>query len=529
MTDKKKYHNILVPLKDTIESAGPEILKNFEAKSKDSDLKNLMVLPPEMISELGLLQKRGSFGAEDFLKALDDNKINFDASTKDYVVYNLLDRLDVAVLKGESVNKNYKSFEDRINSFWSSTDDSDPLGTTPKFITNIVSERVNIKTEGLVADRPNFLLEDADIVKKGILIASNKFSEKIFSNGTGEMSVEEAIDLLNPEDEILYPNQFIKIRGEQDKYARVFGDLKRSASGKIVGYDNIKVKLLDESEYNRKIKIGGVYKQNIWGISPWDMEQYLAFQYGLFNDDVETFFLTGSQGSGKTLFSYVAAVDQILWYDSGIAKTRGYGLNSKGDQKRSKFRNIVLLKPNNVIGDREIGFLPGNMFEKLKPHLEPYIDAHKESELYQMFRFEELLTHPKWDTQYFKQRSEQVKKLKLGGEAYLPGDSEAFEMTYSGFMRGRSLKDTLIIVDEGSNYTPYEMKTICERVGPGSKMIVMGDPYQIDNKNCTRDNNGLVHAIKHYLPMPYSALIHLPKNYRSQMSEDSLTWKVYNQ
>jgi predicted ribonuclease YlaK len=55
----------------------------------------------------------------------------------------------------------------------------------------------------------------------------------------------------------------------------------------------------------------------------------------------------------------------------------------------------------------------------------------------------------------------------------------------------------------------------------GSKLLVLGDPAQIDNPLCTRDVNGLTHAIKHYLPMPYSALIHLPKNYRSQLSEDS--------
>jgi hypothetical protein len=100
-----------------------------------------------------------------------------------------------------------------------------------------------------------------------------------------------------------------------------------------------------------------------------------------------------------------------------IAKKRGYGLDSKGKQIRYKFKQIVLLKPNNLIGkDRDIGFLPGSMYDKLEPHLMPFIDAHEECDLDEFFGFEDLLAHPKRDTNHFKKRPE-IKKIN--DEAYL--------------------------------------------------------------------------------------------------------------
>jgi len=522
---KKKYHNIYSPLIDTIELAGPDILKEFEAKSKDDNNKNLLVLPREMIGVLGRSKKQGSFGAEDFLRALDEVRINEAESTENYNVYNMMDRLDVAFVKGVGLISDYSAFEKRINEFWEAVDNDGSWGNRPKFISNDSSVRVDLKDRGLAVDKPGFLLHDESIVKKGVIVASNKFAEKIFSSPKG-LSLDEAVDLLNPVDGALYPNQFVKIRGDSPRYARVVGDLKRSSNGKIIGYDNPRVVLLNDQEYNKKVRVGSVVRDNVLGVSAWDMEQYLAFQYGLFNDDVELFFMTGGAGSGKTLLSYVSVIDQVLWYDSSIAKARGYGVDGKGEQVRYKFKQIVLLKPNNLIGkDRDIGFLPGSMYDKLESHLMPFIDAHEECVLDEFFGFEDLLSHPKRDTSQFKKRPDIP---KINGEAYLSPKLPVFRMTYSGVMRGRSFSDTMIVVDEGENFTPYEMKTICGRVGMGSKLLVLGDPAQIDNPLCTRDVNGLTHAIKHYLPMAYSALIHLPKNYRSQLSEDSNAWNVYS-
>ena len=102
-------------------------------------------------------------------------------------------------------------------------------------------------------------------------------------------------------------------------------------------------------------------------------------------------------------------------------------------------------------------------------------------------------------------------------------------MTYSGHVRGRSFRNTLILVDEAQNFTPYELKTIIERTGEGCKIVLMGDPAQVDNPFCSREINGLTHAIKQYIDKPYSALVTLTRNYRSQMSEDAKSWRVFSQ
>ena len=116
----------------------------------------------------------------------------------------------------------------------------------------------------------------------------------------------------------------------------------------------------------------------------------------------------------------------------------------------------------------------------------------------------------------------------IGGWGYLPSRNEAIEITSSGFLRGRSFKDTLVLVDEAQNFTPYEMKTILGRLGIGSKCIVLGDPDQFDNLRCSRDVNGLTSAIHHFLPEPQTTVIHLARNYRNKTSEETLNWNAFS-
>ncbi len=84
-----------------------------------------------------------------------------------------------------------------------------------------------------------------------------------------------------------------------------------------------------------------------------------------------------------------------------------------------------------------------------------------------------------------------------------------------------------MLIDEAQNFTPYEIKTILSRLGEGCKAIIMGDPDQTDNPSCSREINGLTHSINHYLGKPYSCLVKLSHNYRSQVSMDADAWKTY--
>jgi PhoH-like ATPase len=236
--------------------------------------------------------------------------------------------------------------------------------------------------------------------------------------------------------------------------------------------------------------------------------------------------LCGSQGSGKTLLGYVSSVLQVL--SDGELKSKGQDIPATLQYGApGRFKQIVLLKSNDILGGakRDVGFLPGSLYEKIKPHITPYIDAHRESVLGSKYAFEEMFKHPVHETDFGKRRSEYASNTSIDGK-FLP-NNEAVELTYSGYLRGRSFSNTLMIIDEAQNFTPYEMKTIIERAGEGCKIIIMGDPLQQDNPDCSSKINGLTHAIKHYLPKPYSALVSLGTNYRSIMSRDATDWKAY--
>jgi PhoH-like ATPase len=171
-----------------------------------------------------------------------------------------------------------------------------------------------------------------------------------------------------------------------------------------------------------------------------------------------------------------------------------------------------------------MGFLPGSLFEKLRPFLQSYEDCHNETLLGRHLAFDEMFCHPKHKTSDFGKRS---MVGKIDG-MYLPFDNPAIDLRYSGHARGITLSDTLVVIDEAQNFTPFEVKTILERIGRGSKAIVIGDPLQVDSAVTSRDINGFTGAIQHYLGMPYSALVKLERNYRHQISDDARRWRTFS-
>ncbi|MGV8162871.1 MAG: PhoH family protein [Candidatus Nanoarchaeia archaeon] len=537
---EQNYHEIKIPFEDIYSLGGPETFKKLERKIPGE--KNLIVLPEFIFQKLKFLKKeehdQGALETAEFI----DSRKDIIARDQGVTVYKLYEGLNLAILHDEN-SKDYSKLEKRIKDLFKSQKDLE-------FITNDPFQRIELRNYSLTADRPEFLIVDAGIVNKGIITTRNQeFQDKLFSAQKTGIPLQQ-IENEGYFDEDLFINQFIRMPGENNSahYARVTCDLIKK-SGKIIDYTNARIVLLDNDEYSKKMTVGIRPMTKVLGITPLDMEQYLAFQYGLLNPDVSLFFLTGTQGSGKTLLSYVAAIDQILWYDKKIKIERGIPEN-----ENSLFNKLVLFKPNNIMGDksREIGFLPGSMYEKNKPHLMPFVDAHNESTISKLFSFEEMLKHPRHVNDYGGPRIDgmqqpkpapnskenegqpnynkenESKKFKIEGIAYLPGSNEVFEMTYSGFARGRTFKNMIMLIDEAQNFTPYELKTLIERSGLGTKIIIMGDPLQLDNPSCSRDINGLTNAIKHYLPAPYSSLINLTRNYRSPMSEDARAWKAYS-
>ncbi len=222
-------------------------------------------------------------------------------------------------------------------------------------------------------------------------------------------------------------------------------------------------------------KIVGVKKlrEGVWGIKPRNKEQHFALDL-LLNDDIKLVTLVGKAGTGKTLLAIAAGLQKVT-----------------EDQSFSK---LLVSRPIFPMG-RDIGFLPGDIEEKLNPWMQPIYD-----------NLEFLLGLNKADKNDGRSYAELVDM----------GFVEIEPLTY---IRGRSLPNVFMIVDEAQNLTPHEVKTIVTRAGEGTKIILTGDPYQIDHPYLDSSNNGLTTVAERFKQEGLAGHIILTKGERSPLAE----------
>jgi PhoH-like ATPase len=204
-----------------------------------------------------------------------------------------------------------------------------------------------------------------------------------------------------------------------------------------------------------------------WGIVPRNKEQTFAYDL-LFDDEVPLVSLIGRAGSGKTLMAIAAGLEQVLGF---------------GDRK---YKKIVVSRPVQPLG-KDIGFLPGTMEEKMMPWLMPLQD-----------NLEFILGDKTQFKTYFEK-----------------GTIEIEALTY---IRGRSISNAFIIIDEAQNLTAHEVKTIITRVGEGTKIILTGDIEQIDNIYTNETSNGLTYAIEKFKNSELVGHITFKKGERSKIA-----------
>ena len=204
-----------------------------------------------------------------------------------------------------------------------------------------------------------------------------------------------------------------------------------------------------------------------WGVVPRNKEQTFAYDL-LFDDDIPLISLIGRAGSGKTLMAIAAGLEQVL----------GFG--------ERKYKKIVVSRPVQPMG-KDIGFLPGTMEEKMLPWLMPIHD-----------NLEFILGNKHKFKSYFEQ-----------------GLIEVEALTY---IRGRSISNAFIIIDEAQNLTAHEVKTIITRVGEGTKVILTGDIEQIDNIYTNETSNGLTYAIEKFKDSELVGHITFKKGERSKIA-----------
>jgi PhoH-like ATPase len=208
---------------------------------------------------------------------------------------------------------------------------------------------------------------------------------------------------------------------------------------------------------------------HVWGIKPRNVQQMMALEL-LLRDDIPLVTMIGKAGTGKTLLALAA----------GLMQTED--LNT--------YKKLLVARPIVPVG-KDIGYLPGEKQEKLRPWMQPIYD-----------------------------NLEYLFNTKKPGEldAILAGMG-SIEVEALTYIRGRSIPDQFIIIDEAQNLTKHEVKTILTRVGERSKIVLMGDPAQIDHPYLDEYNNGLTYVVEKFKDQTVAGHVKLLKGERSGLAQ----------
>ncbi|MEI8025955.1 MAG: PhoH family protein [Pseudomonadota bacterium] len=249
------------------------------------------------------------------------------------------------------------------------------------------------------------------------------------------------------------PNQFVVLSDDKDPAQTVLG---------IYNGDLERVVMLD------------IPRESVWGIYPRNLEQSCALA-ALLDDNIKLVTLSGGAGTGKTLMAIAA----------GLAKSTDEDV----------YQKLLVARPIFPLG-KDLGFLPGDLDEKLNPWMQPIFDS-----------LDFLLSGGAPSKQKRLNRSYQ--------ELITQGMLAVEPLTY---IRGRSLPNQYFVVDESQNLTPHEIKTILTRAGEGTKIVLTGDPYQIDNPYIDSTNNGLTYVIERFKHTKIAAHVTLQHGERSDLA-----------
>ena len=214
------------------------------------------------------------------------------------------------------------------------------------------------------------------------------------------------------------------------------------------------------------------YSEKAWNISPRSKEQRMALEL-LMDTNIQLVTLVGQAGTGKTLLALAGALESVL--------------------HAKKYQKILVSRPIIPMG-KDIGFLPGDKDEKLFNWMQPIFD-----------NLDYLMHSDKKEQSGRKTVDDLVKNDVLELEA----------LTY---IRGRSIPRQYLIVDEAQNLTPHEIKTIISRAGEDTKIVLTGDPFQIDNPYLDSESNGLIYAAERFKHHPIHGHVTLMKSERSALA-----------
>ncbi len=309
-------------------------------------------------------------------------------------------------------------------------------------ISKDINLRMKAKSLGIDAeDYKNDKVTDPQILDKGVNI-KDQFDDILITK--------------------LYDEKFLSLNDsgfEKQPNANEYFILRGSNTSALVRYD------IEAKRFER------VDKKTAYGIKPRNAEQTFLLN-ALFNPEIKLVAVTGKAGTGKTLLALAAAVAQ---YD--------------------QFDQIMLARPIVALSNRDIGFLPGDADEKIRPYMQP---------LYDNLGVIKHCFNPRSVEFTRIDEMEKEEKLVIAALAYI---------------RGRSLSNSYFIIDEAQNLTPHEVKTIITRAGEGTKIVFTGDLHQIDSPYLDQQSNGLAYLSDKMKGQPLFAHINLVKGERSYLAE----------
>jgi len=211
--------------------------------------------------------------------------------------------------------------------------------------------------------------------------------------------------------------------------------------------------------------------QDVWGVLPLNLEQKCALDL-LLRDEIKLVTLVGPAGTGKTLLTIASAMRKV--FDEGI------------------YSKILVSRPIVPLG-KDIGYLPGTKEEKLLHWMQPIYDNLE-------FLCSSTTGEGKHETQEYIMESGKI------------------EMEAVTYIRGRSLPKMFIMIDEAQNLTPHEVKTIISRAGQGTKVVLTGDPTQIDNPYLDKDSNALTFTVGKFSNHKIFGHMFLQRTERSELA-----------
>ena len=214
-------------------------------------------------------------------------------------------------------------------------------------------------------------------------------------------------------------------------------------------------------------------KGGMWGLSPRNKEQAFAIDL-LMDDNIKLVTLVGKAGTGKTLCAIAAGLQKVM--------------------EERKYQRVLVSRPVMPLG-KDIGYLPGDLREKLDPWMQPIYD-----------NIEYLMTPSKAEKKRGRTHDELI-------------DLGVLQIEPLTYIRGRSIPGQFMCLDESQQLSPHELRTVLTRVGEGTKIVLTGDPYQIDNPYLNASNNGLVHVVNRFRNEGIAGHITMQKGERSELAE----------